>query len=137
MGRSRGLAWIPRIAHRTTIEQVFDSTSCDPAHPAHPTLFRVDRQVAVYAHDALPSTGRRPADQLPLWVKAFGLRIEAHMQGRQVAWVRRADGGFLAIVLVPAASSNGRLRVTLPMCLDPSQVSTDLTLIQPYERPRD
>lgn len=135
MDGNRGLALDPACpSDRTTIERVFEATSCDPAHP---TLFRVDRQVAVYAHDAIPSTGRRPADRLPLWVKAFGLRIEAHMQGRQIAWVRRADGGFLAIVLVPAASSNGQLRVTLPMCLDPSQISTDLTVIQPYERSRD
>lgn len=109
---------------------MFESWRCDPNYP---TLFRVDREVAVSAHDALPSSGRQPADRLPLWVKAFGLRIEAHMLARQVAWVRRSDGGWLAVVLVPAASSNRRLRITLPMCLDPSQLSTDLTVIEAYE----
>jgi hypothetical protein len=71
---------------------------------------------------------------VPLWVKAFGVRIEAHMQARQIAWARRADGGWLAILLVPASSSNGRLQITLPMCVDPTQVSPDLSLIEPYER---
>ncbi|OBI29060.1 hypothetical protein A5710_22690 [Mycolicibacter sinensis] len=88
----------------------------------------------MFAHDALPSSGRRPADQVPLWVKAFGVRIEAHMQARQIAWARRADGGWLAILLVPASSSNGRVQITLPMCVDPTQVSPDLSLIEPYER---
>lgn len=110
---------------------MFESWGCDAEHP---TVFRVDRDVAVFAHDALPSSGRRPADQVPLWVKAFGVRIEAHMQARQIAWARRADGGWLAILLVPASSSNGRLQITLPMCVDPTQVSTDLSLIEPYER---
>lgn len=110
---------------------MFDPWGCDPAYP---TLFRVDREVAVYAHDALPSSGRQPADRMPLWVKAFGLRIEAHMWARQVAWIRRSDGGWLAVALVPVVSSNRRVQVTLPMCLDPSHVSTDLTLIQPHER---
>lgn len=90
--------------------------------------------MTVFAHDALPSSGRRPANQVPLWVKAGGVRIEAHMQARQVAWVKRADGGWMAVLLVPASSSNGRLRITLPMCVDPIQVSTDLSLIEPYER---
>ena len=112
---------------------MFDSWTCDADHP---TLFRIDRQVAVFAHDALPSSGRRPADQVPLWVKAFGVRIEAHMQARQVAWVRRSDGTWLAIALVSAGSSKGRVQVTLPMCLDPSQLSTDLNLVRPYEQPQ-
>ena len=99
----------------------------------HQTLFHVDREVAVFVHDALPSSGARPANQVPLWVKAAGVRIEAHMRARQIAWVRRADGGWLAIVLVPASSSNGQLRIILPICVDPSQLSTDLTLIQLYE----
>jgi hypothetical protein len=113
-----------------TIERVFESLGCD----GHRTLFRTDRDVAVYAHDALPSSGRRPANQVPLWVKAAGVRIEAHMLARQIAWVRRSDGGWMALVLVPATSSNRRLQIALPMCVDSSQISTDLTLIDPHER---
>lgn len=110
---------------------MFEPWGCDPSHP---TLFKVDREIAVYAHDALPSSGRQPADRIPLWVQAFGLRIEAHMRARQVAWIRKSDGAWLAVALVPVASSNRRIQVTLPMCLDPIHVSTDLTLVQPHER---
>lgn len=103
--------------------------------PSYPTLVPVDREVAVYASEALPCSVATPADQLPLWVKAGGLRIEAHMVARQVAWVKRASGGWLAVVLMPAASSNGRLRLTLPLCLDPSLITTDLSIVAAYERP--
>ena len=113
-----------------TIKRVFEPWGCDE----HRTLFRTDRDVAVYAHDALPSSGRRPANQVPLWVKAAGVRIEAHMLARQIAWVKRSDGGWMALVLVPATSSNRRLKIALPMCVDSSQISTDLTLIEQHER---
>ncbi|AGM31574.1 hypothetical protein MASS_1p0014 (plasmid) [Mycobacteroides abscessus subsp. bolletii 50594] len=69
----------------------------------------------MYAHDALPNSGRS-ADRLPLWVTAFGLRLEAHMLARQIAWVRRSNGGWLAVVLVPAESSNRRLRLSGVRC---------------------
>lgn len=103
--------------------------------PDHPTLFRVDRPVAVYASAALPTSGYQHADRLPLWVKAFGLRIEAHMPARQIAWIRRSDGGWLAIVLMPAASSNHQSNVTIPLWLDPQLITTDLSVIDPWERP--
>jgi hypothetical protein len=46
------------------------------------------------------------------------------MPGRQVAWVRRSDGGWLAVVLVPVTSGNERSRLVMPMWLSPSQVAT-------------
>lgn len=112
---------------------MFDSWVSDPDWP---TLVKQDRPVAVYADQALPSSANTPADELPLWVKAGGLRVEAHMLARQVAWIRRASGGWIAVVLMPAASSNNRLRLTLPLCLDPSLLTTDLSIVEPYELPR-
>ncbi|MEB3023010.1 MULTISPECIES: hypothetical protein [Mycolicibacter] len=103
---------------------------------SHPTLFPVDRSVAVYASEALPCSLRRRANDLPLWVKSFGLRIEAHMPGRQVAWLRRSDGGWIAVVLVEALSANRQSRVTMPLWLDPQLLTTDLSVIQQYEYPR-
>lgn len=111
--------------------QMFDGWVSDPDYP---TLFRADRPVTVYASEALPSTLRRNADELPLWVKSFGLRLEAHMLARQVAWLRRSDGGWLAAVILPAASSNGRSRITIPLWLDPQLITTDLSVIEPYEQ---
>jgi hypothetical protein len=36
-----------------------------------------------------------------------------------VAWVRRSDGGWLAVVLVPVTSGNERSRLVMPMWLGP------------------
>ncbi len=88
--------------------------------PTYPTLFPVDREVVVSTAEALPSSGRKLAGQPPVWVRAFGLQIEPRMTGRQVAWVRRSNGGWLAVVMVPASSGNGRSRLTMPLWLDPS-----------------
>lgn len=110
--------------------RMFDGWVTDPDYP---TLFRVDRPIAVYAAEALPSSHRRPFGELPLWVRAFGLRLEVHMPARQVAWLRRSDGGWLAVVLMQAASSNQRSRITIPLWLDPRLIATDLSVIEPYE----
>lgn len=101
---------------------MFDEWVSDPEYP---TLFRVDREVVVSTAEALPSSGRKLAGQPPIWVRSFGLQIEPLMQGRQIAWVRRSNGGWLAVVIVPAASGNGRSRLSIPLWLDPSLVSTE------------
>ena len=49
---------------------------------------------------------RPPAGRVAAWLVAGGVRLDPWMPGRQVAWLRRADGGWLALVLVPAASTN-------------------------------
>jgi hypothetical protein len=50
------------------------------------------------------------------------------MRARQIAWIRRAsDGGWLAVVLMPAGSANGKSRVTMQLWLEPDVISTDLT----------
>ncbi len=91
----------------------------------HPTLFRVDRPVTVSAAEALPSGTRKLGGQHPAWVRAFGLQIEPRMPGRQVAWLRRSDGAWLALVMVPATSGNGRSSLVMPLWLSPLAVSTD------------
>lgn len=61
-------------------------------------------------------------------IKAGGLRLEPWMDARQVAWVRRACGGWLAVVLVPAGSANGRSAVTMQLWVPPDVITTDLTV---------
>lgn len=112
---------------------MFDRWRSDPAYP---TLVRVDRTVAVRAAEALPTMGSPRADELPLWVRASGLRVEAHMLARQVAWIRRCDGRWLACLQVPAASSNRRSQVVIPMWVDEEFVSLDVSTVQAHERPR-
>jgi hypothetical protein len=66
----------------------------------YPTLYRVDRDVVVDTSRLFPRSAVR-RDELPLWVKSFGLQLEPWMPARQLAWIRRADGGWLAIVTMP------------------------------------
>jgi len=62
-------------------------------YPAPPTLFPVNRPVLVNMQAALPGVGRR-MDGVPMWCRSSGLRVEPYMQGQQIAWVRRFDGGW-------------------------------------------
>ncbi|MCV6969308.1 hypothetical protein [Mycobacterium bohemicum] len=97
--------------------------------PEYPTLYRLERDVVVDVSRALPGTGYRRQDELPLWVKTSALRLEPSMRARQVAWIRRAsDGGWLAVVLMPAGSANGQSRVTMQLWLEPEMITTDLTI---------
>jgi|SRR5580693_2088966 hypothetical protein len=107
------------------IESMFDDWLNDPDYP---TLYRVDRDVVVDVSGAFPGISSRRQDELPLWVKACALRLEPSMRARQVAWIRRAsDGGWMAVVLMPATSANGKSRVTMQLWLEPDVISTDLT----------
>lgn len=87
------------------------------------TLIPVDRPVMVNTTRALPPSGTR-RDQLPMWVKAGGLHLEPWMPGRQTAWLRRADGGWLAVVTLQAASGNNKSRVAMQLWLLPDDIAT-------------
>jgi len=73
---------------------------------------------------AFPPTGTR-RDQLPMWVKSGGLYLEPWMPGHQTAWLRRADGGWLAAVSVQAASGNNQSHITLQLWLLPDDITTN------------
>ena len=63
-----------------------------PESGEHRILFAVERPVWVDMLRVFPglgSCGRQ--DQLALWIKAGGLRLESWMPGRQAAWIRRAS----------------------------------------------
>lgn len=47
------------------------------------------------------------------------------MRGRQTAWLRRADGGWLAVVTVQAASGNNKSRITMQLRLLPEDIAPD------------
>ena len=72
----------------------------------------------------LPASGIRQ-DELPLWVRGFGLRLEPRMSGTQRAWVRRSDGGWISVVDVAAASGNGQSRVNMTLWLPPDVITVD------------
>ena len=104
---------------------MFDGWRQDPRYP---TLYRVDRDVVVDLSQTFPSISYRRQDELPQWVKTSALRLEPSMRARQVAWIRRAsDGGWLAVVLMPAGNANGQSRVTMQLWLEPDMITTDLT----------
>jgi len=87
----------------------------------------VERDVIVDVARLFPASGVR-RDELPLWVKSCGLRLEPSMPARQLAWIRRADGGWLAIVVMPASSANGSSTLTMQLWLSPDGLTTNLTI---------
>jgi hypothetical protein len=86
------------------------------------TLFRLDRQVRVDTARLFPATGIRK-DEIPLWVKSAGLLLEPSMPARQIAWLRKSDGGWVAALAMPVRSANGRSRLTMQLWLPADAVS--------------
>lgn len=88
------------------------------------TLFRVERDVQIDMWRVVPPTrfDKFRSDQVPMWLKCGGLQIEPVMRGRQLAWVRRTTGGWLAVCEVVACSPNGRSHLTMQLWLPPDVV---------------
>ena len=63
-----------------------------PEDASYRTRFSIDRQVWVDMLRVFPGLGSctRRQDELALWIKSGGLRLDPWMPGRQVAWL---DGG--------------------------------------------
>lgn len=57
---------------------------------------------------AFPVAG---APAVTLTDRAYGLRVEPWQTGTQLAWAKSAHGVWIAAVLVPIASANGRVQV--------------------------
>ena len=92
----------------------------------YPTLFVTDRPVLVDSR-VFPSAGAaRRQDELALWIRGEGLRLDPWMAGRQIAWIRLNTGAWLASVQIPAASANRRCRITLQLWLEPDAFTTDM-----------
>ena len=65
---------------------------------------------------ALPSLARhaQPADKVPLWLRAAGIRVEGVEHGEQLAWLRLTDGQWLARVRIfPAIGKDRSLTLTM------------------------
>jgi hypothetical protein len=86
----------------------------------YPTLVPCDRPVIVDTSWLPPSGARR--DKLAMWIKSGGLRIDYEMAGRQLAWVRRADGSWIAVVELTGLSGNQRSSLTATLWLPPSAI---------------
>ncbi|MDT5115507.1 MAG: hypothetical protein QOE30_1246 [Mycobacterium sp.] len=91
----------------------------------YPTLFPLDRPVWIDASRTLPPSGLRQ-DQLPLWVRACGARVEPRLLGRQTAWLRRSDGGWIAVCEVNLSSANGRSTIATTLWLPPETITPAL-----------
>lgn len=92
----------------------------------HPVVIHLDRPVMVNMARVFPGLGRgRRQDELPLWVRSFGLRLDPWMPARQIAWIRRSDGGWLAVLQCTAASTNGYTELTMSLWLEPEAFTTD------------
>ena len=86
------------------------------------TLFRLDREVRVDVARVFPAAGIRK-DEIPLWVKSAGVLLEPAMPARQIAWLRKSDGGWVAAVQMPARSANGRSHLTMHLWLPADAIS--------------
>ncbi|MDH6244368.1 hypothetical protein [Mycobacterium sp. OTB74] len=84
------------------------------------TLIPCDRTAMVNT-SCLPTSGTR-RDELPLWVKAGGLQIDYEMPARQLAWVRRADGSWIAVVELSVRSGNQQSSLTATLWLPPGAI---------------
>lgn len=64
-----------------------------PETSQYRTRYSIDRQVWVDMVRVFPGLGScaRRQDELALWIKSGGVRLEPFMPGRQVAWLRRAS----------------------------------------------
>lgn len=62
-------------------------------------------------------------DEVPLWVRSGGLLVEPRMPGHLIAWVRRSDGGWVAVVELEVSSANRRSRATATLWLPSGDVS--------------
>ena len=98
-----------------------------PETTEYRTRYAIDRPVWVDMGQVFPGLGScaRRQDELALWIKSGGVRLEPWMPGRQVGWLRRADGGWLAVVLLAAASANDASHVTLQLWVEPDVIRTD------------
>lgn len=85
----------------------------------YPILFEVDRDVLVNVAGLSPPTAVRK-DKLPLWVKSSGLLLDPEMPARQLAWIRRSDGGWIALVQLTAKSANRQSQLTMDLWLPPN-----------------
>lgn len=92
--------------------------------PEFPTLFLVDRPVVINAQAVFPRNGRR-LNGVAMWVRSNGLRLEPYVLGRQIAWIRRCDGGFWALVLIVAHSANGQSTLPMQLWVEPENICTD------------
>jgi len=90
----------------------------------YPTLLHVDRPVTVDVTRVFPRSDARK-DELPLGLKACGLWLEPRMIGRQVAWLRCADGNWLGCVQMPAGSANKRSKLLMTLWLPPGAFSIE------------
>ena len=102
-------------------ERLFDNWKADAEYP---TLFEVDRPVRVDPNQIFRPSDRR-RDEIPLWVKSFGVHLDTSMLARQLAWLRRTDGSWLAYVELPVASANGKSQLTMKLWLLPAALSTE------------
>ena len=106
--------------------------------PEVPILRRLQTPTAVLVDISrvLPgAAGFTRADGLPLRVRAGGIQLESAMPGALHAWLRVADGRWLAQVCVPARSANGYSGLDLWLWVDSLLVTPNVAATQKLRPP--
>ncbi|TDZ82784.1 hypothetical protein DE4585_01576 [Mycobacteroides salmoniphilum] len=82
----------------------------------------IDRPVVVLTHQVLlGETGSRQMTLSPTPARRHGLVVESLHAGRQLAWVRRNTGGWLALVTIEARTADGLNSLTMDLWLQRHQ----------------
>jgi hypothetical protein len=89
---------------------------------AYSTLYLVQRDVVVDTSRLFRRHAVR-RDELPLRMKFYWLRLEPRMPARQLAWIRCADEGWVAILVMSASSGNGLSTLSMPLSLPPDELT--------------
>ncbi|BBX86950.1 hypothetical protein MAUB_48230 [Mycolicibacterium aubagnense] len=105
------------VRHNAIIERVFETWENINGYP---TLYPCDRPVFVDT-SWLPHSGTR-RDKLAMWIKSGGLQVDYGMPGRQLAWIRRSGGSWIAVVELTARSGNVRSSLTATLWLPPGAI---------------
>ncbi|MEU9807020.1 hypothetical protein [Mycobacterium sp. NPDC050853] len=92
-------------------------------NPSEIEIYRpVDRPVVVHTHQVfLGDVGSHQMNLGPPSAQKHGLVIESLHAGRQLAWVRRSTGEWLALVVVEVATADGLNNLTMQLWLQRHQ----------------
>lgn len=90
--------------------------------PGIEILRPVDREVQVMSTALWPPPPRSSMSLAPCEASDHGLVLDDHHQGRQIAWIRSSDGGWLAVVMVTLTTADKANAITTALWLQSHQL---------------
>lgn len=118
---------VPRCPRRLLYERMFDDWVTVPGVEI---LWQLDRPVLVDTRKVWP-TAHMPFRPPTPRVQQHGANIKPRVEGRQVAWLRRNSGEYLALVVIAVRSADGASRMLMPLWVqcDAFRPLTDIEIL--------